>query len=66
VYRATKDIKNSLLWNPNNDKLRNVEEDEAGRLAAFRLKFGESYDAKEEPKEESKTQPGQQVCKAMV
>lgn len=47
VYRATKDIRNSLLWNPSSDKLRNVEEDEAGKLASFRSKFGETYETQE-------------------
>src|SRR5699024_9523668 len=39
VYRSTRDTRNSLLWNPSSHKLMNVEEDEAGRLAAFRAKF---------------------------
>ena len=47
VYRTTKDVRNSLMWNPSNQKLWNLEEDEAGKLAAFRSKFGESYDAKQ-------------------
>jgi hypothetical protein len=33
-----------------------VEEDEAGRLAAFRSKFGEDYDAKGVTKEEAEDQ----------
>lgn len=45
VYRSTRDTRNSLLWNPSSSKLLNVEEDEAGRLAAFRAKFGRSWDA---------------------
>ncbi|KAF7715399.1 Uncharacterized protein PECH_007892 [Penicillium ucsense] len=45
VYRATRDTRNSLLWNPSSSKLMNVEEDEAGRLAAFRARFGRSWDA---------------------
>ncbi|KAE8368192.1 hypothetical protein BDV27DRAFT_154204 [Aspergillus caelatus] len=45
VYRSTRDTRNSLLWNPSSSKLMNVEEDEAGRLAAFRAKFGRSWDA---------------------
>jgi len=35
------------MWNPSNQKLWNMEEDEAGKLAAFRSKFGDSYDAKQ-------------------
>ncbi|OJJ49309.1 hypothetical protein ASPZODRAFT_29999, partial [Penicilliopsis zonata CBS 506.65] len=45
VYRCTRDTRNSLLWNPSSSKLMNVEDDEAGRLAAFRSRFGRSYDA---------------------
>jgi hypothetical protein len=45
VYRSTRDTRNSLLWNPSSSKLMTVEEDEAGRLAAFRAKFGRSWDA---------------------
>ncbi|KAJ5190519.1 uncharacterized protein N7498_009504 [Penicillium cinerascens] len=45
VYRSTRDTRNSLLWNPSSSKLMNVEEDEAGRLAAFRARFGRSFDA---------------------
>ncbi|KAJ5706847.1 hypothetical protein N7488_006648 [Penicillium malachiteum] len=45
VYRSTRDTRNSLLWNPSSSKLMNVEDDEAGRLAAFRARFGRSFDA---------------------
>lgn len=45
VYRSTRDTRNSLLWNPTSKKLLTVEEDEAGRLAAFRAKFGRGFDA---------------------
>ncbi|CRG92327.1 hypothetical protein PISL3812_09384 [Talaromyces islandicus] len=45
VYRSTRDTRNSLLWNPTSQKLVNLEEDEAGRLAAFRARFGRAYDA---------------------
>lgn len=45
VYRSTRDTRNSLLWNPTSQKLVNLEEDEAGRLAAFRSRFGRAYDA---------------------
>lgn len=34
-----------MLWNPTSKKLLTVEDDEAGRLAAFRAKFGRSFDA---------------------
>jgi hypothetical protein len=33
------------LWNPSSERLLNVEEDEAGRLAAFRSRFGRAWDA---------------------
>lgn len=53
VYRSTRDTRNSLLWNPTSKKLLTVEEDEAGRLAAFRAKFGRSFDATATPEEEA-------------
>ena len=45
VYRSTKDVRNSPLWNPSSQKLLNVEEDEAGRLKRFRGRFGRGWDA---------------------
>lgn len=33
------------MWNPSSQKLANVEEDEAGRLRAFRKRFGRGWDA---------------------
>lgn len=45
IYRSTRDTRNSIMWNPSSSKLRSVEDDEAGRLAAFRAKFGRSWDA---------------------
>jgi len=33
------------MWQPSMSSLRNVEEDEAGRLRAFRVKFGRGWDA---------------------
>lgn len=33
------------MWNPSSPKLVNFEVDEAGRLAAFRARFGRSFDA---------------------
>jgi len=32
------------MWNPSSQKLLNVEEDEAGKLRAFRSKFGRGWD----------------------
>lgn len=45
LYRATRDTRNVPLWNPSSPKLVNFELDEAGRLAAFRAKFGRAWDA---------------------
>src|SRR5271156_4305318 len=45
VYRSTRDTKNAPLWNPNSKELLNVEEDEAGRLAGFRARFGRAFDS---------------------
>jgi hypothetical protein len=44
VYKSAKDIRNAPLWHPSSQKLLNVEEDEAGKLAAFRAKFGRGWD----------------------
>ncbi|RPA86648.1 hypothetical protein BJ508DRAFT_411289 [Ascobolus immersus RN42] len=48
VYRTQKDSRNHPLWNPALDRLKNVEEDEAGRLKAFREKFGTDFDITED------------------
>lgn len=45
VYRSTRDTRNAPMWNPSSEKLLNVEEDEAGRLAAFRNRFGRGWDS---------------------
>ncbi|KAI4240815.1 MAG: hypothetical protein L6R40_004929 [Gallowayella cf. fulva] len=45
VYKSTKDTRNTALWNPSSQKLLNVEEDEAGRLRAFRERYGRGWDA---------------------
>ncbi|KAI9736958.1 MAG: hypothetical protein M1834_000547 [Cirrosporium novae-zelandiae] len=45
VYKSTRDTYNAPLWNPSSQKLMNIEEDEAGKLAAFRNKFGRGWDA---------------------
>ncbi|KAL1305997.1 hypothetical protein AAFC00_004130 [Neodothiora populina] len=45
IYRSTKDVRNSALWNPSSQKLLNIEEDEAGRLKRFRGRFGRGWDA---------------------
>lgn len=33
------------MWNPSSQKLADVEQDEAGRLKAFRRRFGRGWDA---------------------
>lgn len=45
VYRSTKDTRNHMMWNPSERSLKNVEVDEAGKLAAFRSRFGRGWDA---------------------
>ncbi|KAI1169392.1 hypothetical protein F5B18DRAFT_21845 [Nemania serpens] len=45
LYKSTKDTRNHALWNPNEKTLQNVEVDEAGKLAAFRSRFGHGWDA---------------------
>ncbi|TAQ89084.1 hypothetical protein B7494_g2602 [Chlorociboria aeruginascens] len=44
VFKSTKDSRNHPLWQPSLDSLRNVEKDEAGRLRAFRQRFGRGWD----------------------
>jgi hypothetical protein len=45
LYKPTKDSRNHILWNPSEKSLKNVEVDEAGKLAAFRERFGRGWDA---------------------
>lgn len=49
VYRSTKDMRNSPMWNPSSQVFLNVEEDEAGKLRKFREKFGRSWDSQDAP-----------------
>lgn len=44
VYRSTKDTRNHLTWQPSESSLKNIELDEAGKLASFRERFGTAYD----------------------
>ncbi|ETS77132.1 hypothetical protein PFICI_11006 [Pestalotiopsis fici W106-1] len=44
LYKSVKDTRNHLLWNPSERTLKNVEVDEAGKLAAFRERFGRTWD----------------------
>lgn len=49
VHRSTKDTRNHLTWQPSEVSLKNVEVDEAGKLASFRGRFGSMYDLPDEP-----------------
>ncbi|KAF2278520.1 uncharacterized protein EI97DRAFT_415140 [Westerdykella ornata] len=60
IYKSTKDTRNTPLWNPSSQKLLNVEEDEAGKLKAFRTKFGHGWDA-ESPDQSGKDKSGGQM-----
>ena len=44
VYRSTRDTRNAPLWNPRSRELLNVEDDEAGKLSAFRSRYGVGFD----------------------
>ncbi|EXJ95639.1 hypothetical protein A1O1_00761, partial [Capronia coronata CBS 617.96] len=56
VYKSTRDTRNSPLWNPTSKELLNVEDDEAGRLAGFRARFGTGFDTVKEAKKEAETE----------
>lgn len=49
VLKSTKDTRNHLTWQPSESSLKNVEVDEAGKLASFRSRFGDMYDLADEP-----------------
>ncbi|KAL8946410.1 MAG: hypothetical protein Q9222_007195 [Ikaeria aurantiellina] len=55
VYKSTKDTRNTALWNPSSQKLLNVEADEAGKLRAFRERFGRGWDAETMNKRDEET-----------
>ena len=59
VIKTTKDTRNSPLWNPSSQKLLNIEEDEAGKLRAFRNRFGRGWDA-EIPKNNEEVREGEE------
>ncbi|KAG6039548.1 hypothetical protein E4U41_002440 [Claviceps citrina] len=59
LYRASKDTRNTLLWQPSEKSLRNVELDEAGKLAAFRARFGRAFDAAAAQPEEGGAAPAE-------
>ncbi|KAI0192125.1 hypothetical protein F4808DRAFT_378558 [Astrocystis sublimbata] len=58
VYKSTKDTRNHPLWNPSDKTLQNVEVDEAGKLAAFRERFGRGWDASHAPAAPADTPDG--------
>lgn len=49
LLKSTKDSRNHVIWQPSNKSLRNVEVDEAGKLAAFRERFGRGWDLESKP-----------------
>ncbi|KAI1090768.1 hypothetical protein F5B19DRAFT_494039 [Rostrohypoxylon terebratum] len=49
LYKSLKDTRNHLLWQPSDRSLQNVEVDEAGKLAAFRGRFGRGWDMEKPP-----------------
>lgn len=55
LYKSTKDSRNHLMWQPTEKSLRNLEVDEAGKLAAFRERFGRSWDVADAPGAEEAT-----------
>ncbi|MCJ1403328.1 hypothetical protein MMC11_006551 [Xylographa trunciseda] len=59
IYKSTKDTRNTPLWNPSSQKLMNFEADEAGRLRAFREKFGRGWDARTNVDEEESDEADQ-------
>lgn len=61
LHRSTKDSRNHILWQPTEKSLRNVEVDEAGRLAAFRNRFGRGWDASQDASEASEAEPEKQT-----
>ncbi|CAK7240943.1 MAG: hypothetical protein STHCBS139747_002400 [Sporothrix thermara] len=55
LHRCNKDTRNHIIWQPSEKSLRNVEVDEAGRLAAFRSRFGRGWDSTAEEENEPST-----------
>lgn len=44
VIRTSKDARNHPLWNASDALLAGIEEDEAGKLKAFRMRYGRGFD----------------------
>ncbi|KAK8079326.1 hypothetical protein PG994_003133 [Apiospora phragmitis] len=55
LYKSSKDTRNHVLWNPSEKTLKNIEVDEAGKLAAFRGRYGRGWDA-QSPEVEARPQ----------
>ena len=55
MYKSVKDTRNHARWQPSDRSLRNVEVDEAGKLAAFRDRYGRAWDAAAAPPDDSMT-----------
>jgi hypothetical protein len=53
LYKSSKDSRNHILWQPSDKSLKNLESDEAGKLAAFRERFGRGWDVVDSSSEES-------------
>ncbi|OLN89778.1 54S ribosomal protein L36, mitochondrial [Colletotrichum chlorophyti] len=52
LVRSAKDSRNHALWQPSDKSLKNVEVDEAGKLAAFRERFGRGFDLAAVPEDD--------------
>lgn len=61
VYRSNRDTRNAPMWNPTSKDLMSVEDDEAGRLAGFRARFGRFFDAASTAQAVSPTTPEEVV-----
>ncbi|GAB1314845.1 54S ribosomal protein L36, mitochondrial [Madurella fahalii] len=59
LYKSAKDSRNHILWQPSEKSLRNLEVDEAGKLAAFRERYGNAWnlEAPSVPAQEAERQP---------
>ncbi|KAK4222987.1 hypothetical protein QBC38DRAFT_488656 [Podospora fimiseda] len=68
LYKSAKDSRNHTLWQPSDKSLRNIEVDEAGKLAAFRERFGRGWDMSDNTTttEESTTPEMKAEAKAVV
>ncbi|KAL8823942.1 MAG: hypothetical protein Q9191_005426, partial [Dirinaria sp. TL-2023a] len=65
LQKSTKDTRNAPLWNPSSQKVLGLEADEAGRLRAFREKFGRGWDAERMQDEDKDAAEGQEVDNLM-